>query len=246
MMHLKLIIVLCSLSTLISAADISGKKWSFDLTHGKRKIKVWAYQPKVVAEVPEIVFVMHGTKRNAETYLEPWIAIAERHKAYVLVPEFSKEDWPGSRAYNYGNVFDSKGSVLPKDQWSYTAIDAIFQKFRLSKHLRTTGYSIFGHSAGSQFVHRMVILGAGRYLKTAVAANAGSYTMTDFEIKWPFGLKDTPVTKSSLKTAFSKHLHIAVGEKDIDINHKYLPHSEGAKAQGKHRLERGKNFFSKV
>src|SRR5262245_774356 len=42
-----------------------------------KPIRVWVYRPdKFQAESP-IVFVMHGTLRNGETYREPWVTLAD-------------------------------------------------------------------------------------------------------------------------------------------------------------------------
>ena len=50
---------------------------------------------------------------------------------------------------------------------------------------------LFGHSAGGQFVHRMLSFGFRDRVAVAVSANAGTYAMPDLSTPWPFGLGET-------------------------------------------------------
>jgi hypothetical protein len=59
-------------------------------------------------------------------------------------------------------------------------------------------YGLFGHSAGGQFVHRMVSFGFRDRVAVAVSANAGTYAMPDLTTPWPFGLGETDVDTDAL------------------------------------------------
>jgi len=52
-------------------------------------------------------------------------------------------------------------------------------------------FSMFGHSAGAQFVHRYITFMPQGHLRAAVAANSGWYTLPDQTLKLPYGLKHT-------------------------------------------------------
>ena len=52
-------------------------------------------------ESPPVV-VFHGVLRNAAVYRDVWVRLAERHGLFVLVPHFSKEDFPLVTGYNLG------------------------------------------------------------------------------------------------------------------------------------------------
>jgi hypothetical protein len=43
-------------------------------------------------------------------------------------------EFPGSRSYNLGNVSDRNGLRYPEAQWSYTAIEDIFDAVRKDKY----------------------------------------------------------------------------------------------------------------
>ena len=82
-----------------------------------------------------------------------------------------------------------------REVWAFTAIERMYSAIKTAAHLNTSGFSIFGHSAGAQFVHRhLAFIGAGgnalRVIR-AVAANAGFYTEPTFEIPFPFGFGGT-------------------------------------------------------
>ena len=64
--------------------------------------------------------------RDGERYFNEWLPHARAHRFLLIVPEFSKEQWPGVEGYNYGNSVDTKGRALPREQWSFTAIEPVF------------------------------------------------------------------------------------------------------------------------
>ncbi|NKF31987.1 hypothetical protein HER21_36775, partial [Pseudomonas sp. BGM005] len=106
-----------------------------------------------------------------------------------------------------------------------------------------TGFSIFGHSAGAQFVHRYVEFVPHAPVNVAVAANAGWYTMPDESARFPFGL-DGDAPQFDASAAFGRHLVILLGTDDVGT--KNLRRDDEARAQGDTRLERGREFFDRA
>jgi predicted amidohydrolase YtcJ/poly(3-hydroxybutyrate) depolymerase len=208
-----------------------------------RPIQVWTYRPQGFRPESPIVFVMHGMLRNGETYREPWVPIADHHQCLVIVPEFSTKHYPGSRMYHFGNVRSSDGQPIDEAKWTFSAIEHLFDHVKQEAGSQRNSYYIFGHSAGSQFVHRMVLFKPGLRVAAAVTANAGSYTMPTFETEQPYGLGTSGVSEAQLRKAMALPLIVLLGEKDIDPNDKNLPRDAGARAQGEHRFERGQNFY---
>lgn len=206
-------------------------------------MKIFYYKPKGdVKDIP-ILFVMHGVLRNADSYRDNWINLAEKYKILVVVPEFSQKDFPGSRYYNLGNLKTKAGAINPESIWSYSLIDPIFDcvvKITNSNQLK---YDLFGHSAGSQFVHRFFLFKENTRANRVVTANAGGYTALDFDTDFPYGIKDMGFNDKKLKTILSKELLIQLGEEDTDPNHINLNRDAAAMKQGSYRLERGKYFF---
>ncbi|HEY2413696.1 MAG TPA: hypothetical protein VGI40_15710 [Pirellulaceae bacterium] len=208
-----------------------------------KPIRVWLFRPAHFQPTSPIVFVMHGTLRNGETYREPWIALAEPAGALVVVPEFSREYYGDSGAYQFGNMRTKSGEPIDESKWTFAAIEHLFDHLKERSGSRRENYFMFGHSAGAQFVHRMVLFQADNRIALAVTANAGSYTFPDFTIKFPYGLKESPITESKLKSALQTPMLVLLGENDTDTNDQYLPKSSEAMTQGPMRLARGQNFY---
>jgi len=216
----------------------------FSFTSNDNKtIQTWYYRPKNHSPNSNVLFVMHGTNRNAIDYRNNWINFAKRTGTLILAPEFSKENYPGSSGYHLGNIFNKDKTRNEVSLWTYTAIDMIFSHIQKITQTKQIHYDIYGHSAGAQFVHRMILFSENSRIRTAIAANAGWYTLPSDNVNFPYGLNRSPTTEIHMKESLAKHLIILLGEDDTDENHKYLRRSAEAMQQGKHRLNRGKYFF---
>ena len=213
-----------------------------------RPITVWTYLPRRYSATSPILFVIHGNSRTAKNYREAWIDIAEQHNALLLVPHFTRDDFPEDVHFNMGNMFqmDSLDNLLgpnPANQWSYSLIDPIFDFVVKKMKNRSTGYLIYGHSAGSQFLHRLLLFRPDARIVKAVCANAGWYTMPDFGELFPYGLNATPCDTTSLQKTFAKKVTILLGDQDTDPKHRSLRRTPQAIKQGVHRFQRGKTFY---
>jgi poly(3-hydroxybutyrate) depolymerase len=208
-----------------------------------RPIQVWTYRPEAYSPESPIIFVMHGMLRNGETYRKPWIAIADRFPCLVVVPEFSKEHYPSSRMSHFGNLKNGEGDWNDESRWTFSAIERLFDHVGRETGSSRETYYIFGHSAGSQFVHRMLLLKPEVRVERAFAANAGSYTLPSFEVAYPYGLKGAPLEEEDLAERLARPLVVLLGEKDNDPGSSSLPRAAGAQAQGPHRVARGELFF---
>ncbi len=214
-----------------------------------RPLTVYSYLPSNYKDSSPVLFVMHGNSRTAEKYRDDWINIAEKHNALLLVPHFSRENgFPEDDQYNMGNMFDmdSQENLLapnPGSEWSYSLIDPIFNYVVDTMKNKSSGYLIYGHSAGSQFLHRLIFFKPDAKIERAVCSNAGWYTMPDFEQVFPYGLKETQCTAAALQKVFAKKVTILLGDQDIDPNHKSLRRTPEAMKQGVHRFQRGHTFY---
>jgi poly(3-hydroxybutyrate) depolymerase len=208
-----------------------------------KPIQVWTYRPKPFTADSPIVFVMHGKLRNGESYREPWVPLADKHGCLVVVPEFAEKYYPGLHVYNYGNLRTSDGQEIEEAKWTFSAVEHLFDHIRSETGSRRESYCIFGHSAGAQFVHRMVLFKPGARIAKAVAANAGSYTMPSQDVKFPFGLAGSRLAEANLDKGFRVPLVVLLGDQDTDPHDELLPREPEALAQGEHRFTRGQTFF---
>src|SRR3546814_10090967 len=72
-------------------------------------MRVWTYRPRRLTPDSRILFVLHGVKRDAERYRDAWIRHAEAYNVLLVAPEFSREQFPGGRRYNQGNMIAVDG-----------------------------------------------------------------------------------------------------------------------------------------
>ena len=95
------------------------------------------------------------------------------------------------------------GQKIPRDAWSFTAIERAFDKAVALSGSTRSGYKLYGHSAGAQFVHRFIMFTGGPRVERAVAANAGWYTLPRKADTLPYGLDGIDVADETLREAFS-------------------------------------------
>lgn len=152
----------------------------------KKSIKVWTYKPQDWKNEDKIVFVMHGGGRNADDYLDAWVKIAKKNNLFIVAPEFvSKFSKYKTNDYQEGNLFTFFLTKNPKEEWAYTVVENIFDHIKAVNGITNEHYDIFGHSAGGQFVHRMVLLMPESRIGTAIAANSGFYSLPNESLEYP-------------------------------------------------------------
>jgi len=213
----------------------------------ERPVPVHYYRPASANADSPILFVMHGTNRDATNYRKAWIKEAEKRGFILIVPEFSKEAY-SSALYHYGNIRVDRAPV-DSAQWTYVTVEKIFDEVRARTGSNRTTYHIYGHSAGAQFVHRMLWMMPGARIDQAVAANAGWYTLPDGKVNWPNGIGGTAAQTSAddrIRAATSRRVTILLGTADTSTTASDLPKGRAAMAQGPHRFARGHFFYERV
>lgn len=134
----------------------------------------------------------------------------------------------------------AKGSF----EWAYSAIEPLFDLVKTKYQSTETEYNLYGHSAGSQFVHRFIFFIPQDRVSKIITANAGWFTAPNLSVNFPYGLNNSPVSKNALKLALQKPVIILLGEADNDPNHKSLRRAKEAMMQGPHRFARGHDFYA--
>jgi poly(3-hydroxybutyrate) depolymerase len=191
-----------------------------------------------------LVIAMHGLTRNAIQTRDNWLTLAEQHGLMVVAPYLDRKRFP-TRLYQQGGVVGEPDRA----KWLYQTIERLYDHLVMQKRAEAGGYVLFGHSAGAQFVHRMVLAMPQARYRLAIAGNAGFYTLPTGKaeaggFEFPFSLDGTPISEADRKAALQCPMILMLGDQDIDPNHYQLNNSEGAKAQGPHRFARGQFFFA--
>ena len=208
----------------------------------KPDAQIYFSKPDSIDANTKIIFIMHGASRTAEQYLIDWLPLANNRNVVLIAPEFSKEYYP---EYVYLMMSTERGRML-KDESLYLtdSLGTLFDYFKAKLKLSTTTYRLYGHSGGSQFVHRYLLLSDERRVEKAAMANAGLYTFVDDQIPYPFGIKNMNVSDERLAWFLRLKGGVFLGAADTDPRHHSLLSSRKARKQGKHRFERGNNFFN--
>jgi hypothetical protein len=210
-------------------------------------LDVRLYVPDDVAPDTPVVIVIHGWSRDVERYFDDWRVLGKQHGFIVVVPHFPVEDFPGSNEFNLGHVFDgATGELRPADTWTFAAIEPLFQDVVARIGGRQTDYTLFGHSAGSQFVHRFLYYMPAASVKRIIPANAGWYTLPDFDVAYPYGLGGAGVSEPQLVAALGKDVVLMLGREDIDRNDPDLRKTPEADQQGPNRFARGLTMFERA
>lgn len=217
-------------------------------THEYRGLSIPVYAQQTKGRGPtQVVFIMHGVRRNAKRALRNFaLQYKGDRRVLFLAPEFSDERLDYPAALSLGNMSNNSHINTPlnsPDQWLFGVIDEIMARVTSSGDYLTK-YSIFGHSAGAQFVHRLVIFGDTSRLDRAVAANAGWYTTIDPSVRFPYGFGEgSPAV--DIENALRVDLTILLGDSDTNRD-KHLRTTANAESQGETRLDRGRGFYEQA
>ncbi len=241
--RLSIIVSIALLACPISACSAQpgaarGSEQSFKLTGwGGPAMKVATYRPANWQPDSPVVIALHGINRNMDYTFETWQPLADRHGFLLIVPHFDRWRFAGSHGYALGDV-GRKGE--PRDS-SYRAIEPIFDEVRRNSGSTRSGYRLFGHSAGAQFVHRFLWLHPEARVERAVISMAGWYALPDRTIAWPYGVKGVP--QANLAAAFADKVMIQIGENDDDPQADDLRRTRETRRQGRTRFDRGQYFY---
>lgn len=222
-------------------------------------VAVHYYKPGSFTPDSPIIMIMPGGGRNGDDYRDSWIDASEKYGLLVLSPSFSEDHYPGSASYNIGRmIYDVDRATLTSfklrtdpSEWIFEDIDRIYKVAAEAVGSTRTGYDIFGHSAGGQIVHRMIMFAPDTKIDRAVAANSGWYTLAIMEDQlprmsepFPFGLNGAPITNEGLRSAFARNLTVFLGEMDnAGETRGHLRRTPETNRQGPHRLARGRYFY---
>jgi len=232
--------------------DNTSESWSergqFFIEHRDQSMRVFYYIPKDLPENAPLLMIFHGANRNPIDYRNELIAKAIEKQLILIIPEFSEEIFPGVSAYQMGNIFKngempSPETLNPIEDWAFTVVKPIIEISQ--KNTKTTGNDVYyiGHSAGAQFLHRMLLFYDDYPLKKAVVSASGWYTISDTSINFPYGLRLSPYDFNFLKKTFSQKVTVQVGANDNDPGTPLLRKGE-ADNQGSNRLDRAQFFFN--
>jgi hypothetical protein len=210
----------------------------------ERPLVLHAARPHRFGPDTPVLFVHHGVGRNGSAYRDYWLKLVDEVGILALAVEFPEASFPDYLRYHFGNLHDESGTPNPRSEWTYGIVERLFAMLRAQGITTRRRYGLFGHSAGGQFVHRMLSFGYRDHVAVAVSANAGTYAMPDLDIAWPFGLGATELNADALRALLGFRITVMTGTHDIKTTGRYFPKGPRSMRQGATRHERAHNYVA--
>lgn len=214
-----------------------------DRFHPDRPLEVNIYRPAGHKPNDPVVVVQHGMLRNGDEYRDFWIDAAEKHGILIVAPTFSNEHFPQAEGYNNGLVLGADGAIAARDNWLYSVPQRVLEALRAGGVIDRPVIRTFGHSAGGQFVHRMLATQGAEPFEAAMASNPGWYTLPCLDRSFPEGLGELGLDRAALARWLAYPMIIFAGDQDIATADPNLPSQAEALAQGPHRYGRAHFMF---
>jgi hypothetical protein len=215
----------------------------FDPAFPDRQLILHAATPRDWHPGLPVLLVHHGVARNGRDYRDYWLPHADAGRMLVIAIEFPEASFPEYLWYNFGNLHAADGTPNPREQWTFGIDSRLFQALCAQGLTTTRRYGLFGHSAGGQFVHRMLSFGYRDQVAVAVSANAGTYAMPDLATDWPWGLGATGVSEDDLRALLGCPLTIMAGTADIKTTGRFFPKGPKSLKQGPTRHARAHTYL---
>lgn len=155
----------------------------------------WPDGSKSVSEVVDYTWFL----------VERWRSFADEHDAAILAPPLGSPGFADYRGWRADN------GVRPD-----VYLNEIVTQFVRSGSLASAGdrFSLFGHSAGAQFVARYLVLHASR-VTAAVMSAASTFPVPDDSAPWPFGSRGAP-QNANWSSACGVSATVCVGANDTE------------------------------
>jgi hypothetical protein len=209
-------------------------------------IDVITYIPPNATKNTPLLIVVPGASRDAQRFHASWLDLAKKNHFSVLTIGAKKSFFPDEYSYNAGGVITPSGELVDESKWLFAVIEPLFIDFKKRYGFTTKKFYLFGHSAGGGFVHRYLLFNPRAPIIKAVAANPAFVTLPDSDIRYPFGIKNAPISDKNIKSWVNMDLAIILGEDDLGPRTKPLSNGPDARAQGPNCLARGKLLYNET
>ncbi|SFC07854.1 hypothetical protein SAMN05216344_108132 [Polaromonas sp. OV174] len=214
-----------------------------DSENPQHPLTLQTYRPEGYTPDRPVVVVQHGVLRNGDDYRDFWIDAADKHKVLIVAPTFGNEDWPGVESYNNGRIHDESGLLRPTASWTYAICARVFADLRAAGITSREQAYLFGHSAGGQFVHRLLSSQPHSPWARVAAGNPGWYTLPTLAQPYPEGLGGVALSEAHLLRLLAYPLTLLAGDQDTETNDPHLPSEPAALRQGPQRFARARHYF---
>ena len=207
-----------------------------------RPLVLHAARPRQYDAATPVLFAHHGVRRNGRDYRDYWLDLVDEASVLAIAIEFPEASFPEYLWYHFGNLHTKDGTPNPREAWTFGIDVRLFEQLHAQGVTSRQSYGLFGHSAGGQYVHRMLSFGFRDEVAVAVSANAGTYAMPDLATPWPFGLGETDVDTEGLRALLAFPITAMAGTEDVLTTGRFFPKGPRSMRQGATRYERAQNY----
>lgn len=225
-------------------ATIPAGEGKMVLDLGSRQMQVYTYRAKdYAAKQGPLILAFHGSARNARDYRHSTAPLANECGGLVVAPLFEARQF-SDVDYAHGHVM-AAGRLLPREQWTFSLVPKLIETVRKLERRGDMPYYLIGHSAGGQFVERMLVFADLKPIR-AVAANPGSHLFPTRDLPFPYGFGGLPkdlAGDEAMKAYLAMSLTIYLGRDDNNPKAMSFDTSRWAEREGPTRLTRGRRCF---
>jgi len=207
-----------------------------------RPLVLHAARPRQYDAATPVLFAHHGVRRNGRDYRDYWLDLVDEARVLAIAIEFPEASFPEYLWYHFGNLHTKDGTPNPREAWTFGIDVRLFEQLHAQGVTSRQSYGLAGHSAGGQYVHRMLSFGFRDEVAVAVSANAGTYAMPDLATPWPFGLGETDVDTEGLRALLAFPITAMAGTEDVLTTGRFFPKGPRSMRQGATRYERAQNY----
>ncbi len=200
-------------------------------------IPVYTYHP-AGCRITAIRLVFHGLDRNASGYRDYAVSLAQRTCMTIAAPLFGAARFPNWR-YQRGGIVHRR-AVEPEASWTVHYAPLLADWARQQEGRADLPYVQIGHSAGAQFLSRVVAFSPDTARQT-ILANPSTWVEPSLDTAVPYGFGGVPDGEADLRRYLAAHVTVLLGREDRGS--KNLATSEEAEDQGANRYERGQATF---
>lgn len=193
-----------------------------------------------------VVIVIPGAKRNAEDYSQYWLPLARSLPMITVTIECDLKQCPSEYHYNLGGHKLQDGSSPEPSTQFFSVPELAFTEIKQKYQLNTSGFYLFGHSAGGTFAHLYKLVRPEAPVIHVVAANPAFLMLPDPTIAYPFGIKNSGFTEKQITDWLNKPTLLMLGDLDLEPRTKALSNSPFAQQQGLAVFSRGLQFFARA
>ncbi len=210
------------------------------LRGGTVDLNVYTYRP-VGCQPSSVLLVFHGNGRNASSYRDSAIPVAQKHCFIVAAPLFDERRFP-TWAYHRGGLIGRSGP-LPSEEWTVGLVAELVEWVRATSP--DIPYILFGHSAGGQFLSRVAAyaLPLPPGLRRIVIANPSTYVWPSAQTLVPYGFGGDLLTDQLTHLSNYLSAPLTIYQGTDDTGDEQLTTNKYADAQGRNRLERATAVF---